>query len=438
MLQGVDVGDVGWRRAEPCGAGAAGCAKQKLLFGQRSPLLSVQTRKQSFIAIFTKFLAMKKICILAPAYPYRGGIASFTHALAESLQKEGMEVDIITFSLQYPSFLFPGKTQYSDSPYPKGLKIERKINSINPLNWICLGRKIRKSGYDCLVVKYWTPFLAPALGSISRLAKQKYKGKKLKVCSVLHNVVPHELHFYDKPLSRYFVGSMDSFLYMSKEVGKDLEAFGSNFSTAMAPHPVYSNFGEAVSKEEACQKLGLDPNIDYILSFGLIRDYKGLDLLFEAYKILKDKGLTNGKKLLIAGEFYSNKEKYLNLIKSLGLEFEKDIILHDFFVLDEDVKYYFSASSMVVQPYKTATQSGVTQIAYKMGTPMIVTNVGGLAEIVPDGKVGFVCKVQPEDIADAMQKLFCEETQQKCKAGIEVEKERFSWEYFCKQLKSVM
>ena len=333
---------------------------------------------------------MNKITILGTAYPYRGGLASFNEMLARTFLKKGKQVDVKTFTVQYPNFLFPGKTQYSEAIAPEGIDIKRCVNSVNPFNWIKAGLHIRKERPDMVLVKYWTPFLAPCLGTICYLAKSN---KHTRILSQLDNVVPHEAHFFDAWLTRYFIGAVDGFIYMSQQVKQDLDKFTTSKPALFSPHPVFANFGERVDRKEAIAHLKLSEDTQYLLFFGIIRDYKGLDLLIDAWKLLKTKGLTEEKKVIVAGEYYNNKEKYTAQIEALGLQ--DDILVHDFFIRDDEVKYYFSATDVVVQPYKDATQSGVTQIAYQFSVPMIVTNVGGLAEIVPDGRSGFVADSTP-------------------------------------------
>lgn len=364
-----------------------------------------------------------KIRILGPAHPYRGGIAKFDEVLAASFADEGHDVKIVNFTLQYPSFLFPGRTQYTRMAAPEGLTIERRINSVNPLNWPVVGREIAREKPDLVILRFWMPFMGPSLGTIAKVIRQR--SPRTRIIALADNIVPHEHRPGDRPLTDYFLRQTDAVVYMSDEVGHDLDSFDYKGLRAMSPHPIYDTYGTPVPKAEACAALGLDPAADYALFFGFIRDYKGLDLLLEAWAMLKSQGKTAGKKLLVGGEYYGNKEKYDNLIQSLGLQ--DDIVLHDRYIEETEVKNYFCASDLVVQPYRSATQSGVTQVAYHFGTPMVVTNVGGLAEIVPDGKVGYVVDVAPSAIAAAIGKFYDENKAEEFRANIAVEKERFSW-----------
>ncbi len=374
---------------------------------------------------------MDRIVVLGTAYPYRGGLASFIEMLARSFGKQGKQVDIITFKLQYPRLLFPGKTQFSESSAPDDLHIIRMVNSINPINWWRVGRHLRRMRPDMVILKYWTPFMSPCLGTICRIAKNRHT----VIISQLDNIIPHEKHFYDRLLTRYFIRSVDGFIYMSQQVKNDLDTFTSIKPAIFAPHPVFSNFGEKVSKNEACQQLNLDPDKCYILFFGLIRDYKGLDLMLDAWDKLRQSGNAENKKLLVAGEFYTDKTKYLQQIEQLQIH--DDVLLHDWFICDEEVKYYFSAADIIVQPYKSATQSGVTQIAYQFEVPMIVTNVGGLAEIIPDGQVGYVVESDATLIAQAVEKIYENGNLQKMRENLKTEKKRFSWEHFTAQVEKL-
>ncbi|MBP5211043.1 MAG: glycosyltransferase [Bacteroidales bacterium] len=362
-----------------------------------------------------------KTVLLGPAYPYRGGIAAFNERLARQLIQDGHEVEIFTFTLQYPSLLFPGKTQYSDSEPPAGLAITRRVNSLNPFNWIRVGRMIRRMAPDRLIVKFWTPFLAPCLGTIARIAK---KGGKVRVVSIPDNIVPHEKKFTDTALARYFVNSIDAFVAMSDSVMKDLRALDRHGKPkVLRPHPIYDHFGPAMSKKEAAAHLGIDPKGRYVLFFGFIRDYKGLDRLIEAMADQRLKKL--GIKLIVAGEFYEDESKYKVPARQLGVE--ENIVWHTHFISDDQVRYYFNAADIVAQPYKTATQSGVTQIAYHFEKPMLVTDVGGLAEIVPDGKAGYVVKPEVKAISDALYEFFGGESLPDFSAGIKEQKQKFSW-----------
>ena len=369
-----------------------------------------------------------KITILGPAHPYRGGLASIMEIMARTFQRRGDEVDIKTFTLQYPSLLFPGESQTVATPPPADLRICRCVNTMNPLNWVRVGRRIRRERPDFVLMKYWTPFMAPCFGTIARIARGN---GHTKVLCQIDNVEPHEHHLTDKPFNRYYLHSVDGFVYMSEQVHSELRAY-SDAPALFSPHPLFENFGERVERSEACVRLGLDPANRYVLFFGLIRDYKGLDLLLDAWAQLRRAGRTEGRRLIVAGEFYPAREPYLNRIADNGLQDE--VLLHDRFIPDDDVKYYFSAADFVVQPYKTATQSGVTQIAYQFCVPMVVTAVGGLPEIVPDGRVGYVCPPTAEGVAAAMDRMYEGDALKRFRENCVEERRRFSWEEMCSRV----
>lgn len=361
-----------------------------------------------------------KIIIIGPAFPYRGGISAFGERLANEYISQGHDVEMYTFTLQYPSFLFPGKTQYSDGPAPEGLRITRRINSVNPFNWISVGREIKKKRPDLLITNFWLPFMAPCQGTIERIVR---RNNHTRIVAILHNIIPHEHRPGDKVLSRYFVRSTQSFVAMSKAVLSDLGHFDQKKPRTFCPHPLYDHYGKLIPKEEARRALGLDQNSRYVLFFGFIRAYKGLDLLLEAMgdSRIKEAGI----KLIVAGEFYGDPKPYTDQIERLGIK--DSTLLFTEFIPDDKVNLYFRACDIVVQPYKSATQSGVAQIAFHFDKPMIVTNVGGLAEIVPDGKVGYVVEPVPTHIADAIVKYYDGNHEAVFIEGVKEEKKKYSW-----------
>jgi glycosyltransferase involved in cell wall biosynthesis len=370
----------------------------------------------------------EKIIILGAAHPFRGGIASFNERLACEFQKEGHEVVLYTFTLQYPAFLFPGKTQYSSEPPPENLTIKRAINSVNPFNWRKVGRKIRAEKPDLVIFAYWMPFMAPCLGTIARAVK---KDKKVKCISLVHNMIPHEKHFYDAALTRYFIKPIDAYIAMSKSVYDDIERFDPKKPKTLSPHPLYDHFGEKISRQEALNRLSFNENNIYFLFFGFIRAYKGLDLLIEAFA---DERLRKFPvKLIVAGEFYENEKPYLDAIQKNNLS--NDVILRTDFIPNEEVKTYFCAADLIVQPYKNATQSGVTQIGYHFEKPMLVTDVGGLAEIIPHGKAGYVVAPDSRAIADALVDFL--ENKPDFSQGIREEKEKYGWDKLVAAIKSL-
>lgn len=339
---------------------------------------------------------MASIVILGPAHPLRGGLATFDQRLCKQFLNEGHNCSIYSFSLQYPSFLFPGTTQYSADPAPENMTIHSLINSVNPLNWIKTGNRLKKEKPDLIIVRYWLPFMGPALGTILRRAK---KNKHTKIVAITDNVIPHEKRPGDKLFTSYFLKSCDAFVTMSEKVMNDLRKFEQSKPAVQVLHPLYDNFGTPISIDEARKKLNLSTDEKIILFFGFIRKYKGLDLLLEALPKVK-----TPVKLLIAGEFYEDNKPYLHQIQQAGIS--ENIILHTHFIPDGEVRNYICAADVVIQPYRNATQSGVTPLCYHFEKPMIVTNVGSLPVLVPDMRAGLVCEPVPSSIAAAIDKYF--------------------------------
>lgn len=364
-----------------------------------------------------------KIAILGTAHPLRGGLAAFNERLAYQLQEQGHQVTIWSFSLQYPGFLFPGKTQYTDEPAPTGLDIRTAVNSVNPFNWLSVGGKMNAEQYDLIIVKYWLPFMGPCFGTILRRARKK---GKTKVLCIVDNIIPHEKRPGDKQFTKYFIGAVDAFITMSKEVLKDVQTFTTK-PAVFSPHPIYDSYKTAVSKEAACVRLGLNPVKKYLLFFGFIREYKGLDWLLQA---MADPRIQQaGIELIAAGEYYNKDVEAANNEIIAKNNLQNTVHLRTDFIPNSEVRYYFSAADLVVQPYKHATQSGITQIAFHFEKPMVVTNVGGLAEVVPDGKVGYVAEPNVTAIADAIIKFYTTPIPD-LQENILAEKKKYSWDTF--------
>lgn len=370
------------------------------------------------------------IIIIGTAYPYRGGLSAFNERIAYEYQNNGHNVEIYTFTHQYPDFLFPGKTQYSTEPAPEGLNIVRKVHSYNPFNWIKVGREIRRKRPDLVLIKFWLPFMSPCFGTIARIIR---RNKHTRIVSILDNVIPHEHRIGDKMFVRYFLRPVDGFVAMSKSVLNDLRLFTKDKPAEFCPHPLYDHYGQRLGRDEALQLLNLDTSCRYVLFFGFIRTYKGLDLLLDAFA---DPWLRQSDvKLIVAGEFYGDSSPYLSQIEQLGIA-DKVVLCTDF-IPDSEVNRYFSAADIVAQPYKTATQSGVTQIAFHFEKSMLVTNVGGLAEIVPDSKIGYVVEPDKEQIAKALRKFFEENKREEFERNIVEEKQKYSWSRFTEAIAKV-
>ena len=371
----------------------------------------------------------RKVIIIGPAFPYRGGIANFNNSLAVEYKKQGADVKVYSFSLQYPSFLFPGKTQYEKGNPPKDIEIEQIVNSINPFNWFKISRKIKKENPDYVIIRYWLPFMAPCLGTIAKLINTK-----IKVFAITDNIIPHEKRLGDAILTKYFVSNCTAFLALSSSVLDDLSKFTKTNNKIFIPHPIYDSFGKIVEKEIAKSKLGLDIDGKYLLFFGFVRKYKGLDIMLE---VMSDKRIQDlGIKLIIAGEFYENQKEYTAKIQDLNIS--DYVILKNNFIPESEVKNYFCASDLITQTYRTATQSGVTQIAYHFERPMLVTNVGGLAEIVPHNKVGYVCDINKSEIVDCILDFYNNDREVEFSKNTKIEKKRFTWKELVKGIDNLI
>ncbi len=369
---------------------------------------------------------MAKVFIIGPAFPLRGGLASFDELFCEALNKEGHQCEIISYSLQYPNFLFPGSTQYHvKGTAPKNITIHTLINSVNPLSWFKTASFIKKQKPDFIIFRFWIPFMGPALGTIARLVKKQ----NIKVLAITDNVIPHEKRLGDKQLASYFIKGCDAFVTMSKAVMNDLEKFTNTSHKKYLLHPLYTAFGDKIPKQEARLKLNLKQDDRVILFFGLIRKYKGLDLLIEAFSLLK---ANPHNKLLIAGEFYEDKQSYFDLISKYKLE--EQIILLNQFIPNDDVKYYFSAADIVALPYRSATQSGVTQVSFHFEVPTLVTNVGGLGEIIPHNVAGYVVEPNPQAIASSLEDYFENNKEQAFTEGMKQEKQKYEWSIFVNEI----
>ena len=367
-----------------------------------------------------------KIFIIGPAFPLRGGPAQFNENLCLELNKEGHDAQIISYKLQYPNFLFPGSSQFEKSgSAPLGIKIHTILNTINPFNWLMVARFIRKQKPDFILFRYWLPFFGPCLGTIGKLVKSH-----TKVLALTDNIIPHEKRIGDHVFTKYFVKNCDGFIAMSKVVLNDLSIFTQNLNKAYSPHPMYQNYGDPISIDLARKKLNLNPHDKIILFFGLIRHYKGLDILLEALAAPEIKN--QGIKLLIAGEFYDDKNFYLQLIKKLNLQ--DCVIVHDKFIPNDEVRDYFCASNLVAQTYRNATNSGVTMVGYFYEKPMLVTNVGGLSEIVPNEFCGYVVENNCALISEKVVDFFANNREKEFVKNVKIEKKKYEWTEFINSL----
>lgn len=365
-----------------------------------------------------------KIAILSCFHPYRGGISQFNSCLMQELSKENI-VRAFNFKRQYPSFLFPGKTQFvSEQDDIAAVESTATLDTLNPISWGRTANLIKEWNPDILILRYWNPWFALPLGTVARMMPSN-----CKVLAILDNVIPHERHFFDSLLTRFFLKGADGYLTMCNEVANDLLKIRKDARYIVRNHPVYNNFGQAVPREVAEKMLELTPGKKNILFFGLIRDYKGLDILIDAFD-----RISPNYELIIAGESYGPFDKYQRQIDaSPG---RKRIHVFNRFIPDSEVKYFFSAADVCVLPYKSATQSGVSSISYQFGVPLIVTDTGGLKETVGDTGMGLISpSATPAFIAQKIEQFFDNPSIRKnCVENIERAKERLTWRSFCNDM----
>jgi glycosyltransferase involved in cell wall biosynthesis len=364
-----------------------------------------------------------KIAILSCFYPYRGGIAQFNANIYKELSKEH-SVRAFNFSRQYPSILFPGKTQYVEED-DTAVKIDslRVLDTANPFTFIKTAGLINSWQPDLLVMRYWMSWFAPSLGYVAR-----HMGPSTKIISVLDNVIPHEPKIFDKPFTKYFLGASDAFIVLSDSVGEDLKNLKPNARFISTPHPLYNHFGDKIEMIEARRLLGIPQDKKTILFFGLIREYKGLDILLKAFSNLDDT-----YQLVIAGEPYGSFNEYLSLIDSSPNR--ERIKLFTRYISDKEVPLFFSAADVCVLPYRSATQSGISAISYHFGLPMITTDVGGLKEAIENPGTGVVVERADEVlISNAIKAFFASGRRELYVKNIEREREKLSWSNFTEKL----
>lgn len=364
-----------------------------------------------------------KIAFLSTFYPFRGGIAQFNAALYREFEKEN-EIKAFTFKRQYPNFLFPGETQFvTDKDVVDEIPAKRVLDTVNPFTYCSTARKIKKEQPSLLIMKYWMTFFAPSLGWVAK----KLKKKTVTIC-VLDNLIPHEKRFFDTAFNRFFLKQIDGFVVMSDKVLADLLSMKPEARYIRVDHPLYNHFGEITPKMNACEKLQLDSSKKYILFFGFIRDYKGLDLLIEAMNYVDQ-----SYELIVAGEVYGSFDKYQNQIDASNAK--NRIHLFNRYISDSEVTNFFSASDVCVLPYKSATQSGITAISYHFELPIIATNVGGLAESVKHQENGLVVsEVSAKSIAESINEYFKENYAANMRKAIQDYKKEHSWGNFAKKV----
>lgn len=364
-----------------------------------------------------------KIILLGTVSPYRGGgLSTFNERLALEFLNSGHDFQVFNFKLQYPELLFPGKFQYLDNPPPLNFPMQRKINSVNPLNWVRVGMELFRLKPDIIIFRYWISFMAPCFFVIAYLTR---RNKHTKVLTIVDNAISHEPKFYEIPLAKIFFSACDYFIVMSEKVRNDLAGIFSK-NSLMVFHPLYDNYSPAIDKGRARSILNIAQDDKVILFFGFIREYKGLDLLLEA---LADPEIKSRNiKLLLAGEFYEDKEKYYALVSKLKIE--DRILWHTEFIPDEDIVNYFCAADAVILPYRSATQSGVTQVAYFYHTPVLATNVGGIKELIINGVHGLIVEPNPLSIARGILKFYNEDLEETFRRNLAKDKAKYTWDKF--------
>ncbi len=364
-----------------------------------------------------------RIALVGPCHPYRGGISHYTTSLYRALEAGGHQVQAFNFSRQYPSFLFPGTTQQDESRAPFEIPNQRLIDSLNPASWAASAWRIARTRPELTVVQWWHPYFAPSYGTVARIVRRVSASRVIFLC---HNVLPHDHSFVDKKLLSYAFGSSDGFMVQAAKERTILrELVGYAPQVEVVPHPIYDVFaenGEIPSKEEAREKLGIKAK-NVLLFFGYVRPYKGLSVLLEALPLLK----TADYELVIAGECYEDRQKYLDLIHELGIA--DQVTFLDRYIPNEAVAGFFAAADLVTLPYLDATQSGIVQVAYAFETPIVVSAVGGIPEIVDDGDTGLLVRPnRPGELAAAIDRFFKEKMSAHIRAGIRQKRELFRWD----------
>jgi glycosyltransferase involved in cell wall biosynthesis len=368
-----------------------------------------------------------KIVILSPFHPYRGGIAQFSGQLYIELSKRN-EVKVFSFTTMYPDFLFPGKTQYVPEEEHSDIETERILSSINPFSYIRTAKRINRFEPDIVIIAYWMPFMVPAYSSVCLLLN-----KKIRIVALVHNAISHEKHFADRHLAGFFFNRCNAFIVLSKPVEKDVLSLRKKADIVLHPHPIYNHYGDAMRRDLACDMLGIESNKKNLLFFGLIREYKGLDLLIEAMNRLDD-----SYQLIIAGESYGGFELYSELIEKSRNK--KNIKVFEQYIPDSMVSAFFSAADVLVLPYRSATQSGVTAIAIQMELPVIATDTGALGNSIRETGIGLVVgSAAAADIANGVAQFFSgEKSTESYKENLKKEKDRLSWKNFAGSIESFL
>lgn len=361
-----------------------------------------------------------RVAFLSTFYPFRGGIAQSNANLIQGFEKLGYTSKAYTFSRQYPDLLFPGKSQYvpEEDDTATALEARQVLDSINPVTYLKTAREIRKFQPDLLILRFWMPFFGPSLGTVAGQLRKE----GTTVISIIDNAKPHEQRPGDQIFSQYFLNRLDGAVVMSKAVKADLKNMKPHLPCLYHPHPVYDHFGQALFKDTARQQLNLDPQKHTLLFFGLVRSYKGLDLLLEAFKALPE-----DYQLVVAGEVYGDESEYRNQLKDHPAHERVHLFFR--YIEDREVPVFYSATDLNVLPYRSATQSGILAVALHFEVPVVATDTGGLREVVEDANIGLIApEAEPDALAHTIQRFFQEKDPEKMAANIRSYKAAHSWE----------
>jgi len=361
--------------------------------------------------------------VISAAYPYRGGISDSTHSLVNQMSNQNISCEVWTFKLLYPKLFFPGKTQYSQEVFKSDFKIVREISTLNPINWIITAQKINKIGPTKIILRYWTPLLSISYFIISCLLNNK-----TKVIGLVDNWSGHERILFEGFFRKLFIKSCDRFISFSENVAENLK---NNTNKKVLPlfHPINDHLPNKISKDEALYNLNL-PSKKYILFIGLIRKYKGVESLIKAFHYVSKEH--KNLRLIIAGEFYDDITIYKKLIKRKGIE--DIVIIDDNFLESSKIRDYICVSDIVVQPYKKASQSGITPVAYFYDKPLVVSNIEGLKEIIIEDQSGEIFDETPANLAIAIKSSINPESNKNYSNNIAKSKVKYSWSRFVKKI----
>ena len=366
-----------------------------------------------------------RISLVTVGPPYRGGLSDLSALIYSQLVVEHT-VQFVNYSRQYPKLLFPGKTEFKKDGKGVDFPSERIVDSLNPFSWFAAAERIKTFNPEIVILRYWNPYFALMINMISK----RLSRRGIKVAIFIDNLIPHERSFVDSWMAKRVLSKADHVFTMSKYVTEDVLSFSPEMSTTTMIHPLYENYQQKYSKDEARKLLNLTDQ-PVILFFGLIRPYKGLDILINALEPLKE--TLPDLHTFILGEAYENEQKYLDLIDSTGVG--GNVTYRNEFVPDDELPLYFAACDVLVLPYRTATQSGIIGVAFQMDRPVIATQVGGLGEYIHEGETGYLVEPEnPQALAKAILKFFQSDDRTQMVANVQQSKAQFSIGSFCSHM----